>query len=188
MKNDIKQHKDYDIDDWISHFENKESKTDIDVKETKNTLHLLKRIKKNGDLINPKVYMYLKLMNDALTHTFNKWEYILIKQTESIIIYNEMVYIELYEDNDNICCSIGFSHTIKPYISSYIAIILNDMFDSRINIIESVFMINVLDNTFIWGTDEIKKYNNIVKGYVKVKPFIIHNTVDDNGNVVKGNC
>lgn len=189
MENDIKQQKDYDIDDWISHFENKESKKDVDVKETKNIIKQLKRIKRTGDLINPEIYIYLNSIKKSFKYMFESFDFVLLKKEDYITIYNDIIYIDIYEDDfKNIVCGVGFGYESDHFIIANIVLLLNKIFNERINIIENTFMRGNFVGEFIWGKDEIKNYNNLIRGYKKITPYVVHNVVDNAGNIVKGNC
>jgi len=180
----------FTIDQWIDLFKKnlEEASTEEDIAKYNKALEILVDIKKSNSILSPgddikdDIFIYIKMISDAFYNIFNSWEYTARRIDNIIVIYNDVVSIDLYMDNGNVWCFVSFGYNTKPPLVAEITKTLCDIFDVRIGISNDVYYINELNDEFIWGEDNIRNYINSKKGYIKANPVIIF---DDE---TRGNC
>ena len=177
---------DYNIDDWIAFMTNKMETTSDPEKKKEYKVAINEMIQIRDDVIvsniNDDVFTSIRLINTAMNNVFDDWQYNIIEYDDSVLLYNDIVYISLYFDTDHVNCDLGFGYNSDPDIIAEITLIFSSIFGLDIGIINGCFYVNDLDNTFIWGKDNISEHLNKIKGYKTYNPVIVY----DNENI--GNC
>ena len=181
---ELKSYDEYSLDDWIVFIAEKIETTDDPGKkiEYRKTLDEMIQIRDSESFIDDSIFTSIGLINKAMEAVFEDWQYYTIDFDDSIVLYNDIIYITLYSDGDNVHCDLGFGFKTEAETAAEITLILSSIFGLYIGIIHGCFYCNDLDNTFIWGKEEIKKHLNTVKGYRKIYPVILF----DDENI--GNC
>ena len=176
MISNEKEYGDYTLDDWIMFMSEKIEKTNNSEKRKKYEIALneMKTIRDDGYIINDDIFTTINKINRAMSLVFDSWEYYTIDGNGSIVLYNDVVYINLGSKNDNVYCDVGFCYGTQPEIVAEISFILKDILGSNVSVISGCFYYNELDNTFIWGENEIIKHINRLKGYRKIAPVIVY--------------
>jgi len=184
------EYKDFTIDQWIDLFKKslEEASTDEEVKKYTKALRILNDIKESSNIVNPgeditdDVFIYIKMISDAFHNVFSSWEYTARQVDNVIVLYNDVVNIDLFVQDGRVHCLVAFGYDIKPPLVSEITKILCDLFGARLEIANNVYYITDIDGDFIWGEDNIYAHLRTKKGYIKVNPVVVF---DDE---TRGNC
>jgi len=156
---------DIDINEWIDIFKKEiNDKLNIDLFNKPNNMSNRTSKSFSDDLL-----IHIKLVNDSFKSVFSIWEYEVSTLYDSIILYNDVICIEIRE-NDNILCVVSYNKDISPVLSAEISITLKDIFDVYFSINPEMFIVNPLNNSYIWGEKNINEYkkNSPLR---KIKPI-----------------
>jgi hypothetical protein len=190
MIHDNEEYQDYSIDDWIDLLKKRiEEGLDDDTKKFENTIKLLNDVKNNNNIIvddyeeiNDDMIIHIKLISDALTNIFGTFEYQITRVNNIIVMYNDIVAIDLFVRDGNTNCLISFGYGSDIIVGAVITRTYCDIFDDNLEISNSLYYINKIDDSFIWGEENIINHLNRSKGYMKINPVIYFDDEE------RGNC
>ena len=141
----------------------------------------------NIDVINPIILQDYGTVINALIQGFKAmYDEVNFAVAESddnssVALYNDIVFIDLSRDDDEILCAVAFNRHIPPVRVCEITSFLKDIFTLNLLIDEEHFIIDDSTGGFIWGENEIDKYYTRTKGR-KVMPIIVYDTDGSIGN------
>ncbi len=153
------------IDEWIDIFKEKvqTEKSEEKIEEFNNTLDFLNHVKTKTDLmqnntISESILFCMKYICDSFGAIFNTWECSIIQYNTHIVLCNDIVFIELSDIRTGIGCSVSFNYQANPILVAETTMLLHNIFSTGLDILTDVFMINPLNQEYIWGENNIIKY------------------------------
>jgi hypothetical protein len=190
MIHNEEEYQDYSIDDWIDLLKKRlEEENDVEeIEKFKKAIELLNDVKNgnniiaDGEEINDDLIIHIKLISDALTNIFGTFEYQITRVNNIIVMYNDIVAIDLFVRDGNTHCLISFGYGSDIRVVAEITRTLCDIFGANLDISDSLYYINKIDDSFIWGEENIINHLNRSKGYMKINPVIYFDDEE------RGNC
>jgi len=162
--NDFKEETDLTIDEWIDLFKYKVKNADTDQQASEYSDALdffndakIKMVKLENATITDDLVIHVKMIYDSFNAVFDTWECEVIQEDAYIILTNDVVCLEI-SDIDAVECLVSFNKDTNPVLASEIAVILNNIFGSFLHINNDMFIINPLNNNYIWGEEDIQRF------------------------------
>jgi hypothetical protein len=184
------EYENYSLDDWIDLFKKKieELDSDDETKKYQDAIQLLTDVKENnhivsnGDEINDDLIVHIKLISDTFSNIFGSFEYQIDMMGNVIVMYNNIISIDLYVKNNRVHSLIAFGYNTDVRIVAEATRIICDLFGPNFEISDNVYYINGLTNEFIWGKKNIITHLNRTRAYTKVNPIVYFDDEE------RGNC
>jgi hypothetical protein len=184
------EYENYSIDDWIDLFKKRieEDPNSENIEKYKDAIRLLSDVKDsnvilgNGEAINDDLIIHIKMISDAFTHIFGDFEYNITQVENIIVMYNDILAIDLFVKNDRTHCLVSFGYGSDVRVVAEAMRILCDLFGPNIEVSDKIYYINKLTDEFIWGERDIEEHLNRSKGYMKINPVIYFDDEE------RGNC
>jgi len=153
------------IDEWITIFKEKAELEESEEKreELNDTLEFLSHVKvkiesmEGASTVSEEVLFCMKYVCDCFEATFNTWTCSIIQYNTHIVLCNDIVFIEI-SSGMGLDCSVSFNYQANPILVSETTLLLHNIFGVGLNILADVFMMNPLNQEYIWGEENIKKY------------------------------
>jgi hypothetical protein len=189
MIHNEEEYDNYSLDDWIDLLKEriKEADNDEEIEKYEKAIELLNDVKNgnniiaDGEEINDDLIIHIKLISDAFTNVFGTFEYQITRVNNIIVMYNDIVSIDLFVRNGTVNCLISFGYGSNIIVVAEITRTLCDIFGPNLEISDNTYYINKIDDTFIWGEENIIKHINRSKGYMKINPIVYFDN-DEMGN------
>lgn len=146
-------------------------------------------LSRKGDIIrkdekpvsNDTLITYAYTITQSMNVVFGSWDAQTTFVDDGVIVYNDMVYIQVVLNEKGIECFLAFSKYIDAYIAAEVAITLRDIFGISLFISDSPYIIDEATNEFIWGDEDITNYQKKTIGY-QIKPIVFFSSDGEVGN------
>lgn len=136
---------------------------------------------KDNKTLPEDLYVYSYMVMQSFKVVFGGLDAFTKVLDDRVMIYNDLIYMDINRDNEYTECIISFYHRSNPVIVAEIINTLKDMFGVGLKVSNEVFVIDEATGNYIWGDEAIQQHLKNVSG-VKIAPMVFF---DDD---TVGNC
>lgn len=129
---------------------------------------------KDVETTTEDLYIYSYMVIQSFKVVFGGWEANTNVMDDRVLLYNDIVYLDMNRDNDSIQCIVSFYHAANPVIVAEVINTLKDIFGAGLKVSNEVFITDEATGDYLWGEEAINKYITAINGN-RIKPIIYFN-------------
>lgn len=120
------------------------------------------------------LYIYSYMVIQSFRVVFGGWDAKTKVMDDRVLLYNDIVYMDINRDSGHTQCIISFYFQANPVIVAEVINTLKDIFGSGLKVSNEVFITDEATGNYLWGEEAIKQYLSAINGN-RIKPIIYFN-------------
>lgn len=117
------------------------------------------------------LFIYSHLVISSFNIIFGTWECHTKATDERVLLYNDLIYLDINRDNGYTQCIISFYYQTNPVIVAEAINLLKDLFGLGLKVSSETFTTNDATGDYIWGEEAIQEHIRAING-LKIKPIV----------------